>query len=204
MFSRSYVGLIPALTNKDRETANIKPHRRWHQRRTTCPVNSSSEEQLRRNISTKQTCVVHTHRKTKRQPPLHATAVISKNRNRNLSGRKPSRTAYDKVRVLFTTVSSETFLPQRPRAKQALGALSPRPPANYTPSHRKPTTRQRPILLKGHERAITCVVYNNDGDLVFTAAKDQIPSLWYAKTGERIGTYQGHQGAVWDLSVSCE
>ncbi|CBN79425.1 eukaryotic initiation factor eIF3 i subunit p36 [Ectocarpus siliculosus] len=60
----------------------------------------------------------------------------------------------------------------------------------------------RPILLKGHERAITCVVYNNDGDLVFTAAKDQIPSLWYAKTGERIGTYQGHQGAVWDLSVS--
>ena len=67
-----------------------------------------------------------------------------------------------------------------------------------------PTDSQRPILLKGHERAITCVVYNNDGDLVFTAAKDQIPTLWYAKTGERIGTYQGHQGAVWDLSVACE
>lgn len=63
---------------------------------------------------------------------------------------------------------------------------------------------QRPILLKGHERAITCVLYNNDGDLVFTAAKDQIPTLWYAKTGERVGTYQGHQGAVWDLTVSCE
>lgn len=60
----------------------------------------------------------------------------------------------------------------------------------------------RPILLKGHERAITCVTYNNDGDLVFTAAKDQMPTLWYAKSGERIGTYQGHQGAVWDLSVS--
>lgn len=59
-------------------------------------------------------------------------------------------------------------------------------------------------MLKGHERAITCVVYNNDGDLVFTAAKDQIPTLWYAKTGERIGTYQGHQGAVWDLAVSCK
>lgn len=63
---------------------------------------------------------------------------------------------------------------------------------------------QRPILLKGHERAITCVMYNKDGDLVFTAAKDQMPTLWYAKTGERIGTYQGHQGAVWDLTVSCE
>ncbi|CAM9587302.1 unnamed protein product, partial [Discosporangium mesarthrocarpum] len=60
----------------------------------------------------------------------------------------------------------------------------------------------RPILLKGHERSITCVIYNNDGDLVFSAAKDQIPTLWYAETGERIGTYQGHQGAVWDLSVS--
>ena len=59
-------------------------------------------------------------------------------------------------------------------------------------------------MLKGHERAITCVLYNNDGDLVFTAAKDQMPTLWYAKTGERIGTYQGHQGAVWDLTVSCE
>lgn len=59
-------------------------------------------------------------------------------------------------------------------------------------------------MLKGHERAITCVIYNNDGDLVFTAAKDQMPTLWYAESGERIGTYQGHQGAVWDLSVSCE
>lgn len=39
---------------------------------------------------------------------------------------------------------------------------------------------------------------------MFTAAKDQIPTLWYAKTGERIGTYQGHQGAVWDLAVSCK
>jgi len=27
----------------------------------------------------------------------------------------------------------------------------------------------RPILLKGHERSITCVKYNADGDLLFTA-----------------------------------
>ena len=27
----------------------------------------------------------------------------------------------------------------------------------------------RPILLKGHERSITCVKYNMDGDLLFTA-----------------------------------
>lgn len=57
----------------------------------------------------------------------------------------------------------------------------------------------RPILLKGHERSITCVKYNADGDLLFTAAKDTVPTLWMADTGERMGTYNGHLGAVWDL-----
>ncbi|CAM9284559.1 unnamed protein product, partial [Phaeothamnion confervicola] len=61
---------------------------------------------------------------------------------------------------------------------------------------------QRPILLKGHERSITCVVYNPDGDLIFTASKDHVPVLWFAETGERVGTYNGHQGAVWDLAVN--
>ncbi|CAM9390945.1 unnamed protein product, partial [Chrysoparadoxa australica] len=60
----------------------------------------------------------------------------------------------------------------------------------------------RPILLKGHERALTCVIYNREGDLIFTAAKDHIPVVWYADSGERVGTYVGHQGAVWELSVS--
>ncbi|KAG5191848.1 WD40-repeat-containing domain protein [Tribonema minus] len=58
----------------------------------------------------------------------------------------------------------------------------------------------RPILLKSHERAITCVIYNADGDLVFTAAKDNVPTVWRADTGERLGTYIGHSGAVWELS----
>jgi len=60
----------------------------------------------------------------------------------------------------------------------------------------------RPILLKGHERSITCVLYNRDGDLIFTAAKDQNPTVWYSENGARIGTYIGHVGAVWDLDVS--
>jgi len=57
----------------------------------------------------------------------------------------------------------------------------------------------RPILLKGHERSITVVKYNYDGDLLFTCSKDAIPCLWCADTGERIGTYNGHQGTVWDI-----
>jgi len=57
----------------------------------------------------------------------------------------------------------------------------------------------RPILLKGHERSITYVNFNYDGDLLFTASKDAIPSVWNASNGERLGTYNGHQGAIWDM-----
>ena len=59
----------------------------------------------------------------------------------------------------------------------------------------------RPILLKGHERSITVVKYNYDGDLLFTASKDHIPSLWRSESGERIGTFNGHKGTIWDLDV---
>ena len=60
----------------------------------------------------------------------------------------------------------------------------------------------RPILLKGHERSITCVIYNRDGDLIFTSAKDGRPTLWLSESGERVGTYELHNGAVWHLDVS--
>eukprot|EP00606_Chrysophyceae_sp_TOSAG23-5_P000647 GSChrysophyteH2.ASY1.ANO1.884.1 assembled CDS len=59
-----------------------------------------------------------------------------------------------------------------------------------------------PILLKGHERSITTVKYNGDGDLIFTAAKDQTPTVWYADTGERLGTYGYHRGACLDIDPS--
>lgn len=60
----------------------------------------------------------------------------------------------------------------------------------------------RPILLKGHERSITCVKYNYDGDLLFTASKDHVPSVWRAEDGERIGTFNGHKGTIWDLDCN--
>jgi translation initiation factor 3 subunit I len=59
----------------------------------------------------------------------------------------------------------------------------------------------RPILLKGHERSITVVKYNYDGDLLFTASKDHVPSMWRSENGERIGTFNGHKGTIWDLDV---
>lgn len=49
--------------------------------------------------------------------------------------------------------------------------------------------RQQPILLKGHERSLTQVKYNLDGDLIFTSSKDNKGAVWYSDTGERLGTY---------------
>ena len=60
----------------------------------------------------------------------------------------------------------------------------------------------RPIVLKGHERSITSLMYNRDGDLIFTSSKDKAPCVWLAETGERLGSYIGHTGAVWHLDVS--
>lgn len=46
------------------------------------------------------------------------------------------------------------------------------------------------------------IKYNRDGDLLFTVAKDHVPSVWYADNGEHIGTYTGHTGAVWCIAVN--
>jgi len=59
----------------------------------------------------------------------------------------------------------------------------------------------RPILLKGHERSITVVKYNYDGDILFSASKDNVPSMWRSSNGERVGTFEGHKGTIWDLDV---
>uniref|UniRef100_A0A6A7G0J2 Serine-threonine kinase receptor-associated protein n=1 Tax=Hirondellea gigas TaxID=1518452 RepID=A0A6A7G0J2_9CRUS len=60
----------------------------------------------------------------------------------------------------------------------------------------------RPLLLHGHTRPITCVTYNQDGDLLFTAAKDKVPSVWHTSNGERLGTFSGHTGSVYYLDVN--
>ena len=68
-------------------------------------------------------------------------------------------------------------------------------------------TPQRPLLLKGHTRSITYIRYNREGDLLFTCSKDNIPTVWYANSGERLGTYfmdeeRGHSGTVYSCDVS--
>lgn len=60
----------------------------------------------------------------------------------------------------------------------------------------------RPLMLHGHERAITQIKYNKDGDLLFSVAKDNKPTVWFSANGERLGTYNGHGGAVWCIDVN--
>lgn len=60
----------------------------------------------------------------------------------------------------------------------------------------------RPILLNGHTRALTTVKYNYDGDLIFSVSKDSVPCVWYSSNGERLGTFEGHNGTVWTLDIS--
>ncbi|KAJ5459768.1 Eukaryotic translation initiation factor 3 subunit I [Penicillium daleae] len=60
----------------------------------------------------------------------------------------------------------------------------------------------RPILLSGHERSLTQIKFNKDGDLLFSTSKDKVVCAWWSANGERLGTYSGHQGAVWTVDVS--
>jgi translation initiation factor 3 subunit I len=62
----------------------------------------------------------------------------------------------------------------------------------------------RPYLLKGHERPLTQVKYNPEGDLIVSCAKNLQPCLWFAEDGKRIGTYEGHNGAVWSCDITLD
>ncbi|KIM50944.1 hypothetical protein SCLCIDRAFT_739638 [Scleroderma citrinum Foug A] len=62
----------------------------------------------------------------------------------------------------------------------------------------------RPILLQGHERSLTQIKFNNEGDLLFSCSKDYIINVWFSHNGERLGTYDGHNGTVWTIDVDSQ
>jgi translation initiation factor 3 subunit I len=51
----------------------------------------------------------------------------------------------------------------------------------------------KPLLLQGHERSLTQIKYNREGDLLFSCSKDKSVCVWFIENGERLGTYEGHQ-----------
>jgi translation initiation factor 3 subunit I len=56
-------------------------------------------------------------------------------------------------------------------------------------------------MLHGHSRPLTQIKFNREGDLLFTAARDKSPNVWFSHNGERLGTFDGHNGAVTCLDV---
>lgn len=62
----------------------------------------------------------------------------------------------------------------------------------------------RPILLQGHERSLTQIRFNNEGDLLFSCSKDHVINVWFSHNGERLGTYDGHNGTVWTIDVDSQ
>lgn len=56
--------------------------------------------------------------------------------------------------------------------------------------------------LRYHQRAVTDLVFNMDGDLLFSACKDKWPVVWRCNTGEKVGAYKGHTGAIFSIDVN--
>jgi len=62
----------------------------------------------------------------------------------------------------------------------------------------------KPLLLQYHSRPVTCVRFNRDGDLFLSASNDGRTCLIRTDTGERIGTYEGHEGAVKSCDINAD
>jgi translation initiation factor 3 subunit I len=56
-------------------------------------------------------------------------------------------------------------------------------------------------IPRQYTSVLTSSRYNRDGDIIFSTAKDQHICAWFAHNGERLGTYHGHQGALWTVDV---
>lgn len=60
----------------------------------------------------------------------------------------------------------------------------------------------------GHSRPVTVVKYNYEGDLLFSASKEDSKDgktnvcMWLVSNGERVGSFDGHAGAVFSLDVT--
>ena len=47
-------------------------------------------------------------------------------------------------------------------------------------------------------------VQKNYRDLLFSCSKDHVINAWHSHNGERLGTYDGHNGTVWTIDVDCK
>ena len=72
------------------------------------------------------------------------------------------------------------------------------PPTTFTT-----TTDPGGTACTGHERSLTQIKFNHEGDLLFSCSKDHIINVWFSHNGERLGTYNAHNATVWTIDVDC-
>ncbi|KAL6944549.1 hypothetical protein ACO0RG_001286 [Hanseniaspora osmophila] len=60
----------------------------------------------------------------------------------------------------------------------------------------------RPIQMFGHSRPVSQIRYNRDGDIIVSVSADESASIWYSNSGERIGTFNGHNGSINSVDIS--
>lgn len=67
------------------------------------------------------------------------------------------------------------------------------------------TLRQTPLTCSGHTRPVVHLAFSklcSDGYFLISACKDGKPMLRQGNTGDWIGTFEGHKGAVWGVALN--